>query len=100
MPFNYRLSEEAESDLYDSYLWYEQQTKGLGEDFLESIDAASHAITSNPETYPIRYKKIVRAFVVHRFPYLILYILNGNNIDVISIFNTNQHPKKWKNRLK
>lgn len=99
-PYNYRLSEEAESDVYDSYLWYEKQQEGLGEDFLNSIEAASQAICRSPETYPIHYKNIVRAFVVNRFPYLILYILNKNTIDVIAVFNTNQHPKKWKKRLK
>ncbi|PZX47599.1 type II toxin-antitoxin system RelE/ParE family toxin [Algoriphagus chordae] len=99
MPYNYQLSEEAESDVYESYIWYETQQIGLGEKFLESINAAAQTIISNPKTYRIRYKKIVRAFVVNRFPYLILYVVNGNNIDVIAVFNTNQHPKKWKKRL-
>lgn len=100
MPYNYQLSEEAESDVYDSFLWYEKQKEGLGEEFLEALDAAGQAITNNPTTYRIRYKNRVRAFVVDRFPYLILYVVNGNDIDVLSVFNTNQHPRKWKERLK
>ncbi|SMD46198.1 ParE toxin of type II toxin-antitoxin system, parDE [Aquiflexum balticum DSM 16537] len=100
MPYNYQLSEEAESDVYDSFLWYEKQKEGLGEEFLEALDAAGKAITINPTTYRIRFKNKVRAFVVDRFPYLILYIVNGNDIDVISVFNTNQHPRRWKERLK
>lgn len=54
MPYNYRLSEEAESDVYDSYLWYEKQNEGLGEEFLDALDAAG-PITGNPTTYRIRY---------------------------------------------
>ncbi len=100
MPYNFRLSEEAESDVYDSYLWYDRQKKGLGEEFLDALDAAGQAITGNPTTYRIRYKKKVRAFVVDRFPYLVLYVINGNDIDVISVFNTNQNPKRWKKRVK
>ena len=80
-------------------LWYEKQKAGLGEEFLESLDAAGQAISGNPITYRIRYKKKVRAFVVDRFPYLVLYVVNGNDIDVISVFNTNQHPIRWKKRL-
>ena len=99
MPYNYRLSEEAESDIYDSYLWYENQKEGLGEEFLDALDAAGQAIAGNPMTYRIRYKSIVRAFVVDRFPYLVLYVVEGKDIDVIAVFNTNQHPKKWKERL-
>lgn len=100
MTYNYQLSEEAESDVYKCYVWYEKQKTGLGEEFLRVLDAAEKAILSNPKTYRIRYKKKVRAFVVDRFPYLILYIVNGDDIDVISVFNTNQHPKRWKKRVK
>jgi toxin ParE1/3/4 len=100
VPYNYQLSEEAESDVYESYLWYEKQKAGLGEEFLEAVDAAKEAIISNPKTYRIRYKKKVRGFLVSRFPYLILYIISGNNIDVISVFNTHKQPKGWKKRVK
>lgn len=99
MPYNYQLSEKAESDVYDSYVWYEKQKEGLGEEFLDALDAAEQAITGNPTTYRTRYKKKVRAFVVDRFPYLVLYVINGNDIDVISVFNTNQHPGRWKKRV-
>ncbi|QCK14483.1 type II toxin-antitoxin system RelE/ParE family toxin [Mangrovivirga cuniculi] len=100
MTYNYRFSEEAESDIYDSYLWYEKQRSGLGEEFLKELENAARAIISNPTTYRIRFKKKVRVFVVNRFPYLILYIVNGGNIDAISVFNTNQDSKKWKKRVK
>lgn len=71
MPYNYQLSEEAEEDVYEGYLWYEEQKTGLGEEFLAALDAAEIAIVSNPNTYQVRYKKKVRTFVVNRFPYLI-----------------------------
>ncbi len=100
MTYNYQLSEEAESDIYESYIWYEKQKNGLGEEFLRILDAAEQAIISNPKTYHIRYKKKIRAFVVDRFPYLILYTVNGSDVDVISVFNTNKHPKNWKKRVK
>lgn len=100
MPFNYRISEEAEADIYESYNWYEIQQSMLGEKFLDSLTAAKEAICANPAAYRIRYKKKVRGFLTKGFPYMILYINNGNNIDVISIFNVRQHPKKWKKRVK
>ena len=56
MPYNYQLSEEAETDIYESYVWYESQQLMLGEKFLNSIDSAKRAIISNPLTYGIRYK--------------------------------------------
>jgi plasmid stabilization system protein ParE len=100
MAYNYRLSEEAESDIYEGYEWYKSKRKNLGEEFLASLDQAREAITSNPKTYGVRYKNKVRAFVVNRFPYMVLYVVKGNDIDVISVFNTNQHPERWKKRVK
>jgi toxin ParE1/3/4 len=100
MTFNYRLSEEAETDIYESYIWYENQQVNLGEKFLDRLDAARQSIIKNPESYQVRYKKKVRGFVTMDFPFLVLYIINGNDVDVISVFNTSQHPKKWKERVK
>lgn len=82
MLYKYQLSEEAESDVYEAYVWYEKQREGLGEEFLEALDSAKEAIINNPKTYRIRYKKKVRGFLVSRFPYLLLYAVNENNIDV------------------
>jgi toxin ParE1/3/4 len=98
MPYNYQLSDEADLDVEDGYLWYESQREGLGEIFLESLDQAKQAITNNPKTYRIRYKKKVRSYIMARFPYMILYVVEGKNINVISVFNTNQHSQKWKKR--
>jgi len=100
MPYNYKVSEEAEEDMYEAYIWYERQKAGLGEEFLESLDRAQQSILQNPVTYRTRYKKKVRAFLVGRFPYLILYVLENKNVNVISVFNTGRNPKVWKTRIK
>jgi len=98
--YNYQLSREAELDIEDGYFWYENQTSGLGEELLESLNTARKAILDNPTTYRIIYKKKVRKFVLGRFPYLILYIVEAEDINVISVFNTNLHPRKWKERTR
>ena len=72
----------------------------LGEKFLDSLDSAKRSIINNPLPYRERYKKKVRGFVVKDFPYLVWYIIKGNNIDVIYVFNISQHPKKWKKLVK
>ena len=100
MPYKYNLSKEAEGDMFEAYVWYEQKRAGLGEEFLESLDKAEQSIIQNPATYRTRYKRKVRAFLVDRFPYLILYVLEKKDVNVISVFNTNQDPKTWKKRIK
>jgi plasmid stabilization system protein ParE len=99
MPYSYDLSKEAEDDMLEAYIWDEQQKSGLREEFLESLDKASLAIVQSPDAYRIRYNQKVRAFVVERFPYLILYTLQRNDVNVIAVFNTSRNPKTWKKRV-
>lgn len=86
--------------MLEAYLWYEQQKTGLGEEFLESLDKAHQSIIQNPSTYRTRYKKMVRAFLVDRFPYLVFYVLDKKDVNVISVFNTSRDPGIWKKRIK
>jgi len=72
----------------------------LGAEFLDSLDKARHAILQNPAAYRIRFKKKVRAFLADRFPFLILYVLEKKEVDVISVFNTSRAPQIWKKRVK
>jgi len=99
MLLKYQLSKEAEDDLLDAYNWYEQQKVGLGDEFLESLDRAQRAIVQNPEAYRVRYRKRVRAFLVNRFPYLILYILEKESVNVVAVFHTSRNPNILKKRF-
>jgi len=98
MKYSYNVSQEAEWDILESYLWYEEKREGLGEEFLASLDKAKKAIISNPGTYRIR-RKNARGFLVDRFPYIILYALEEENINVISVFHTSKDPTSWEDRI-
>ena len=47
---NYKLTvrPEAEAELEEAFVWYEQQVTGLGSQFLLVVDAAINSIQSNP----------------------------------------------------
>ena len=100
MDYEFRLSQEAERDVLNGYVWYEKKRKGLGEEFLEALDTAEKAIVSNPRAFPFRYKKKLRGFVVSRFPYLILYKVDKYKILVISVFNTRQNPERLEDSVR
>jgi len=37
MQYKYRLSREAEADIFNSYQWYEDKSAGLGEEFFYNV---------------------------------------------------------------
>jgi len=90
---NYQLiiSEKAESDLLESYLWYEFKRNGLGEEFVLTVEAAINVISRMPLAFPIRYKKM-HGLPIRRFPYLILYTVHLKVIKIMAVFHTSQAP--------
>ena len=86
--------------MFEAFTWYENKKQGLGEEFLTSVGNALQVIQRNPAAYRIRYKGKVRAILVDRFPYLVLYALDNRDIKVISVFNMSRSPEVWKKRIK
>lgn len=96
---NYRLiiRPEAEAELEEAFVWYEQQVTGLGSQFLIALDASINALRRNPFQYPIVYKNIRRA-LIRRFPYQVFYVLNDMQIIIIAVFHGMRNPSAWQNR--
>ncbi len=68
MKYEAIIRPEAEDDLRDAFLWYEDKRAGLGHDFLLQVDAGINFINRNPEIYPAEYKG-TRKHIIKRFPY-------------------------------
>jgi len=62
-----RLREEAEVDLSEAAIWYQQQQRGLGYEFLDEVLELSQSIKDHPLAYPIVHREVRRA-LTHRFP--------------------------------
>lgn len=91
------IQPEAKEDIFDSYRWYEEKDKGLGEEFLRSIDASIAAIQRNPLSFPQVYKQIHRT-LVRKFPHGLYYFIDGENLIIIACFHVRQDPKRLEDR--
>lgn len=95
---NLSILSEAEQDVADAYIWYEEQEFGLGEEFLRCVDACILLIRRNPEIGRVVYESYRRA-VVRRFPYVVFYEYLNDTIIIYSVFHSSQNPQKWGSRL-
>jgi plasmid stabilization system protein ParE len=89
---------EAEQDISDGYEWYEDQSPGLGEEFLRAVDACISAIARSPKAHQAVYKTYRRG-VVRKFPYVVFYEEDGNTVTIYCVFHASQDPDKWRKRL-
>jgi hypothetical protein len=63
---------EVAKDIISGFDWYEDNSSGLGEEFLRLFYAYTNEIPRNPLLYPVVYKNFRRR-LLRRFPYAIYF---------------------------
>lgn len=89
---------EAEKDLRETFLWYEEKRQGLGHDFLLQIDAGLARIQRNPALTAAGFKG-TRKYIIKRFPYTIIYLLEDDSIVVLAVLHARRNPSLSKDRI-
>jgi len=95
VPAVLQISEEADREWTEAALWYDKQSPGLGNRFIEMVESKLELISKYPERYPKR-KGNFREALVNIFPYIIVYSFYETEKTVVvhSIFHTSRHPGK------
>jgi len=89
-----RFLSAAETEMFEAAVYYEMQVKHLGGDFLGIIEEAIDEIIEMPTTWP-EIESGIRKRIIRRFPYSILYALNGNEVVIVAIMHQKQKPRYW-----
>ncbi len=97
MTLELRLRPEAELDLAEAALWYEEQGSGLGHQFLDEVLAVFSTIAEAPLMYPIVHRSTRRA-LIHRFPFGVYYRVETTVIVVVAVMHGSRNPHRWKSR--
>jgi plasmid stabilization system protein ParE len=100
MSYRLIIRNEAESDITDAAVWYQNQQVGLGEEFVSEIQTAVQSASTNPRQYPrLRRKPEVRRALVGRFPYRIFFVVRPEAIVVFRVLHSARHDREWKKSL-
>ena len=91
------LRPEAEKDLGNAAVWYEQQRTGLGNEFLAEFLLVAGRIEVEPQMYPIVHKKIRRG-LLRRFPFSVYYIIETEAVSILGVMHSSRHPQRWQSR--
>jgi plasmid stabilization system protein ParE len=97
MKYSLAIQPEAEEDLRQAFLWYEEQREGLGEEFLHSIEAGMKRIGDHPLMFS-KIHKDVRRHLIRRFPYGIFYTVEMERIAILAVFHVARDPQQWMRR--
>lgn len=95
MTYQILITESAEQDFSDAFLWYENQKKELGLSFAKNIDKAIYKIQKNPLIFQIRYNEI-RVSFLKKFPFGIHFTIMDNEVVIIGVYHISESPKRWR----
>ena len=84
----------AEKDIDEAFLWYERAHDNLGFEFLLSLEAVFESLIRNPFFAGYLYKEI-RSASLSRFPFEVIYTVEGNRIVVIGVLHHSRSPSEW-----
>jgi len=97
MTYQLYLQTAAINDLQEAVDWYETQQDGLGQEFLSIVGEVLGFIEKNPLVCALVYRQKRRA-TLRRFPYNIIYVVEGDLVRVSAIMHGKKDPSGWKKR--
>jgi toxin ParE1/3/4 len=90
---------QAEAEFEEAQAWYEERLRGLGHEFVTSVQATINLVSRNPGQFQ-RIEGEVRRALVRRFPYAIFYLADPESVVIIAVFHTSRDPTIWRQRAR
>jgi predicted alpha/beta-fold hydrolase len=95
---SFRFHRAAQEEFLAAIEWYESRSHGLGGDFASETIRAVRRAESMPEAWPVVAPDL-RRVMVHRFPYAVIYSMDGNQLIVFAVMHFRRKPDYWRERL-
>lgn len=87
----------AKSEVEDAAYYYELKQTGLGNRLRKEIKKAALRVAKHPEAWVIERGEI-RKYLLHKFPYKLLYSIEEDHILVIAVAHQHRKPDYWVDR--
>lgn len=92
-----RFLEEAQNEFFEQIGYYEERQKGLGEQFRESVEAATALAGAHPELGS-RWKLHTRRVFAKGFPFSVVYRIELAELGVFAVAHFKRRPTYWRSR--
>ena len=94
-----RFRPAAAREFAADFRHYENDHPGRGDRFVAAVGVVLEAIAEHPERYPLLQAPDIRSAKVKRFPYRVVYVVIGDEIDVIAVAHAKRRPAYWRRRM-
>ena len=88
---------EADAEFRESVRYYEDKASGLGVAFIAEVHRVAAAVASQPSIgSPVDDE--LRKFVLRRFPYNLIYAVEGDGVVITAVAHHKRRPFYWGRR--
>jgi plasmid stabilization system protein ParE len=94
----FRFHPEAREDFRDAIRWYRSRSPIVATEFRGMVSDVIREIVQTPQRWP-KYLHGTRRYVLHRFPFSIIYLDDPNVLVIIAVAHSKRKPGYWKRRL-
>ncbi len=88
----------AQQEVDEAFHWFNERTEGEGLQFLDDLDRVVRLVRK----YPLASFEIepnIRRCLFTRFPYSLVYGVDGKSIIVIAVAHSHREPRYWIDRV-
>ncbi|MHB1423616.1 MAG: type II toxin-antitoxin system RelE/ParE family toxin [Gemmataceae bacterium] len=89
---------DAEAELCEAVLRFEQQREGLGGEFREEFEATLESGRQNPYFYAAEDESGARPCPLNRFSYTLVYLDLEDHIWIVAVAHHRRRPRYWARR--
>jgi toxin ParE1/3/4 len=97
-----RILPQAEEELYQAVVWYEDREFGVGLQLIEAYELARRVIEERADRLPrletLRTKRDIRRIFLQRFPFMIVFEVLPHEVVILAIAHFSQKPNYWAQR--
>ena len=97
MPRIVRFHPDAVHEAEEARAWYASRSVLAASRFLAELDQALAEVTAHPERWPVGEGE-TRRFLSSRFPFALVYRLDGDHIEIIAVQHGRRRPGYWRDR--
>jgi plasmid stabilization system protein ParE len=95
---NVRFLTLAQQEVDEAFIWFDERAEGKGLEFLDELDRVVRLVKAHPLASP-EIEPEIRRCLFARFPYSLVYGIEGEMIIVIAVAHSHREPRYWVDRL-
>jgi plasmid stabilization system protein ParE len=89
--------ERAEDEFNEAIDFYDLESPGLGQVFIDETQRAMESISMFPDASPMIQRR-VRKKILLKFPYTLIYSVRKNKIRILAVAHQKRRPFYWRGR--